>query len=93
LPVFWGSPDHIAIRLRHWGMSVPRIVLVSYAATAAVGGVGLLLMHVGSDMAWSLCLSTIAVLLLSTLALKRIDVRAPRPPVVTSPAPEGSTAA
>jgi UDP-GlcNAc:undecaprenyl-phosphate GlcNAc-1-phosphate transferase len=27
LPIFWGSPDHIAIRLRHWGLSVPQIVM------------------------------------------------------------------
>jgi UDP-GlcNAc:undecaprenyl-phosphate GlcNAc-1-phosphate transferase len=93
LPVFWGSPDHIAIRLRHWGMSVPHIVLVSYAATALVGGVGLSLMLVGPDAAWSLCVGTVLVLLCSTFALKKIDVRTPRPSVVTSPAPEGSTAA
>jgi len=92
LPIFWGSPDHIAIRLRHWGMPVPHIVLVSYEATALVGGVGLLLMLVGPDTAWGLCLATVATLLCSTLALKRIDVRARRPSVVTSPDPEGSTA-
>ncbi len=41
LPIFWGSPDHIAIRLRHWGMSVPQIVMTSYVATAVVGIIGL----------------------------------------------------
>jgi UDP-GlcNAc:undecaprenyl-phosphate GlcNAc-1-phosphate transferase len=93
LPVFWGSPDHIAIRLRHWGMPVPHIVLVSYAATALVGGIGLLLMTVQEDAAWSLCLGTVVVLLCVTFALRRIDVRTGRSSVVTSPAPEGSTAA
>jgi UDP-GlcNAc:undecaprenyl-phosphate/decaprenyl-phosphate GlcNAc-1-phosphate transferase len=93
LPIFWGSPDHIAIRLRHWGMTVPGIVLVSYVATALVAAIGLLLMMVGQDTAWSLCLGTMAVLLGSTFALKKIDVRMPRPSVVTSPAQEGSSAA
>ncbi|HSF68733.1 MAG TPA: hypothetical protein VLA47_00025, partial [Nitrospira sp.] len=93
LPICWGSPDHIAIRLRHWGMPVPRIVLVSYVATALVGAIGLLLMIVGEDVAWSLCLGTVAMLLGSTFALKKIDVRKPRHPVVTSPAQEGSSAA
>lgn len=74
LPIFWGSPDHIAIRLRHWGMPVPQIVLVSYLWTAMIGGIGLLLMVVGQDMAWALCLGTVGVLLASTFILKRIDV-------------------
>jgi UDP-GlcNAc:undecaprenyl-phosphate/decaprenyl-phosphate GlcNAc-1-phosphate transferase len=93
LPIFWGSPDHIAIRLRHWGMPVPRIVLLSYAATAVVGGIGLLLMLVGADAAWALCLGTGAALVAFTFALKRIDVRTPRPSLAPSAAPEGSSAA
>jgi uncharacterized membrane protein (UPF0136 family) len=68
-------------------------VLGSYVATALVAAIGLLLMMVGQDTAWSLCLGTVAVLLGSTFALKKIDVRRPRPSVVTSPAQEGSSAA
>jgi len=93
LPIFWGSPDHIAIRLRHWGMTVPGIVFVSYSATALVAAIGLLLMMVGQDTAWILCLGTVAVLLASTVALNKIDVRRPRPSVVPSPAQGGSSAA
>ncbi len=77
LPIFWGSPDHIAIRLRHWGMSVQQVVLVSYAATGVVGGVGLMLMMVDHQVAWMLCLGTIGALLTATLTLKRIEVRKP----------------
>jgi len=91
--MFWGSPDHIAIRLRHWGMKVPGIVCVSYFATALVAAIGLLLMMVGEETAWILCLGTVAALLGSTMALGKIDVRRPRPSVVTSPAQEGSSAA
>jgi UDP-GlcNAc:undecaprenyl-phosphate GlcNAc-1-phosphate transferase len=90
LPIFWGSPDHIAIRLRHWGMPVPQIVLVSYLWTAMVGGIGLLLMVVGQDMAWALCLGTVGALLASTFILKRIDVRKSMRSVVAPNVEEGA---
>jgi UDP-GlcNAc:undecaprenyl-phosphate GlcNAc-1-phosphate transferase len=77
LPIFWGSPDHIAIRLRHWGMSVTQIVSVSYVATAVVGGVGLMVMMVSQEIALFLCLATVGGLLTATIALKKIDVRKP----------------
>jgi len=89
LPIFWGSPDHIAIRLRHWGMPVPHIVLVSYLATAVVGGIGLMLMTVGEQVAWMLCLGTVAVLLGSMFILKRIDVRKSLPSVLAPHVEEG----
>ncbi len=78
LPIFLGSPDHIALRLRHWGMSTKHIVIVSYLATAAVGAVGLMLMMVTYEMAWGLCLGTVAILLALTLTLKRIEVKKAR---------------
>ena len=77
LPIFWGSPDHIAIRLRHWGMPVPRIVIISCVSTAVVAGIGLSLMMVSQDLAWVLCLGTLVVLLTAALVLKRIDVQKP----------------
>lgn len=92
LPIFWGSPDHIAIRLRHWGMSVPQIVAVSCAATALVGGVGLAVMSVGEDIAWVLCGSTAAVLLVVALLLRKIEVARPTGTVV-QPAEKGRKAA
>ncbi len=75
LPVFLGSPDHIAIRLRHWGLSTTHIVIVSYLATAVIGAVGLTLMMVSYEVAWGLCLGTMAILLALTLRLKRIEVK------------------
>lgn len=93
LPIFWGSPDHIAIRLRHWGMSVPQIVAVSYVATGLVAGIGLMLMTVNQDLALTLCLGTVAVLIAVTLVLKRIDVRRSAPSVVGTQAEEGTHAA
>jgi UDP-GlcNAc:undecaprenyl-phosphate GlcNAc-1-phosphate transferase len=93
LPIFWGSPDHIAIRLRQWGMPVTQIVLVSYVSTAVVGGIGLMLMTVGQEMAWILCGGTVGVLFGSTFILKRIDVRKSMPSVVAANGEEGTHAA
>jgi len=93
LPVFWGSPDHIAIRLRHWGMSVPQIVAISCAATAVVGGIGLLMLTTSQEVAWSLCLGTIGLLLCITLALRKVDVRKPSEPSVAISQGEGTRTA
>lgn len=92
LPIFWGSPDHVAIRLRHWGMSVPQIVVISYVATAVVGGVGLVIMVVSHNVAWALCLGTVGALLLLMFVLKKIDVRKPMSPAVVAPVEEGTRA-
>ena len=93
LPIFWGSPDHIAIRLRHWGMSVPQIVVASCTATSAVAGIGLLLMTVNQDLALMLCLGTLAMLVATTVGLKRIDVRKTTPSLVSTSAEGGTHAA
>jgi len=91
LPIFWGSPDHIAIRLRHWGMSVPQVVVASYLATACVGAVGLLVMSVSEQVAISLCLGTVALLFAATMVLKQVDVRKPAH-AVTKPGEERTAA-
>jgi UDP-GlcNAc:undecaprenyl-phosphate GlcNAc-1-phosphate transferase len=74
LPIFWGSPDHIAIRLRHWGLSVPQIVITSYVATAVVGVIGLAMLSVSLEVGWVLCAGTAGALLLVTMMLKKVDV-------------------
>jgi len=38
--MFLGSPDHVALRLRRWRLSVRQTVLVSYATTALLGAAG-----------------------------------------------------
>jgi UDP-GlcNAc:undecaprenyl-phosphate GlcNAc-1-phosphate transferase len=77
LSIFWGSPDHIAIRLRHWGMSVPQIVMTSYVATAVVGIIGLLMLSVSQEVGWMLCAGTVGTFMLLTLLMKKVDVRRP----------------
>jgi hypothetical protein len=58
-----------------------------------VAGIGLLVLMVRQDTAWILCLGTVALLLMSTFALNKIDVRKPQSSVVPSPASEGPSAA
>jgi UDP-GlcNAc:undecaprenyl-phosphate GlcNAc-1-phosphate transferase len=77
LPVFWGSPDHIAIRLRHWGLTVPQIVIISYGCTAAVAGIGLLIMAVTEWTAWMLSGVTGLAFLIATWLLKKVEVARP----------------
>ena len=93
LPIFWGSPDHIAIRLRHWGMTVPQVVLASYVSTALVGGIGLMLMTVDQDLAYMLCLGTAVLLAVAAMALKQIDVRKPSAIPARTSTEEGTPAA
>src|SRR5207249_11753169 len=44
LPVFLGSPDHFALRLRKWRLSTRQTVLVSWAATVLLGGLAVVMM-------------------------------------------------
>ncbi len=93
IPVFWGSPDHIVIRLRHWGMSVPHIVISSYVATALVGAVGLMMMSVGQELAWVLCGGTVVAVLVATIMLMKLDVSKSERAAPLAAQPEGTKAA
>lgn len=77
LPIFLGSPDHMALRMRHWGLTVPRVVVISYVATAILGGIGLAVMSVGQQAALALVGLTAAALGLVTLLLKQVDMSQP----------------
>lgn len=93
LPIFWGSPDHIAIRLRHWGMSVQQIVITSYAATVVVGVIGLAMLSVSEEVGWLLCAGTAGTLLLVTVMLAKVNVRRSEQAVVASSQDGGRKAA
>jgi UDP-GlcNAc:undecaprenyl-phosphate GlcNAc-1-phosphate transferase len=89
LPIFLGSPDHMAIRLRHWGLSVQQVVLFSYAGSAGLGGIGLLVMSVAEPLA--LVLSAVTILTLGGLAVWLARVRMQRSEVVMSSPSLGSS--
>lgn len=74
LPVFLGSPDHMAIRLRHWGLSVTQVVVISYVGAALLGGIGLLVMTVPQQLAVILSGLTLLCLAGAALALTRLNV-------------------
>ena len=74
LPVFLGSPDHLAIRLRHWGLSVTQVVLLSYLGAALLGGIGLLVMAMPQDLAVVLSGVTMLCLASAAVALTRVNL-------------------
>ncbi len=74
LPICLGSPDHMAIRLRHWGLTVPQVVVLSYLATAVVGSIGLVVMVVEQDIAIVLGGIVLVAFGLATIVLTRLDV-------------------
>lgn len=90
LPILMGSPDHMAIRLRHWGMTVPQVVLVNYAACAVMGIVGLAVMSVDEPTALVLTGLALAGFVAVTLLLQRVEVRRPPAPALREAvAPQG----
>jgi UDP-GlcNAc:undecaprenyl-phosphate/decaprenyl-phosphate GlcNAc-1-phosphate transferase len=76
VPVYRGSPDHYALRLRAAGLSVKGVIWLSYAAAAILGGLGILMMNLASlyhvlTVAGLLALAGI----ISLIVLQRIEVR------------------
>ena len=69
-----GSPDHFALRLRKWRLSVVQTVILSYG-TAAVLGIAALAMVFGSEkMAAAVLIAVSLATILSALLLKKIDM-------------------
>lgn len=74
MPVFLGSPDHFALRLRKWRLTVPQTVLCSYAASAVLAACAILMMYM-SDVGAIAVLVGLALLNFCTGAfLKKIDM-------------------
>jgi UDP-GlcNAc:undecaprenyl-phosphate GlcNAc-1-phosphate transferase len=48
VPFYQGSPDHYALLLRSAGLSVRRVICLSYAAAVILGGFGILMMNLAS---------------------------------------------
>ncbi len=77
LPVFLGSPDHFAIRLRHWGLPVSQVVLISYGSAIVVGTVGLSMMVASQETAMILCGLTAFLFGVAAVLLTKVDVSKP----------------
>lgn len=74
MPVMLGSPDHVALRLRKWRLSVAQTVLVSYAVTALLGAAAVAMVLVGDRAALAILGSLVVAALVSGLLLRRIDM-------------------
>jgi UDP-GlcNAc:undecaprenyl-phosphate GlcNAc-1-phosphate transferase len=90
LPIFRGSPDHMPLRLRRWGLNVPQVAVLSYAASTVLGGLGILVIVVDQQTALTLIALTVLLLGGLALALKRVDMSAPRRGVLARVSDRGS---
>jgi len=73
-PVFLGSKDHFALRLRRWAFSKRRTVLLSYVVCVILGACGIGLTY-ASDLIGTYLLLVLALgLLVCAHLLQRIDV-------------------
>src|SRR5437870_4288143 len=88
LPMFLGSLDHFALRLRQLRLSVHQVVGASYGASVALGGAALAMIFVAT--ATALIIAGVAVLLAVVAAVWLTRVEMPRPAkgAVVPPAPE-----
>jgi UDP-GlcNAc:undecaprenyl-phosphate/decaprenyl-phosphate GlcNAc-1-phosphate transferase len=77
VPIFWGSPDHFALRLRQWNLTVPQVAIVSYITALLVGGVGVLVIFVSLGVALGLTGTMLVLAIAAALWLKRIDMSKP----------------
>src|SRR6058998_2112151 len=89
IPVFLGSSDHFALRLRHWRLSVPQVVVVSYGVALVLGGVALGMMVMSMKTALVLVGATMTLLVMAAVWLKRIDMSRPAQTMLRrEPSPE-----
>jgi UDP-GlcNAc:undecaprenyl-phosphate GlcNAc-1-phosphate transferase len=77
IPVFLGSPDHFALRLRRWALSVPQVAVLSYAVSFTLGAVGVGMMFAGIETAFGLVAGMVLLGITAALWLKRIDMSKP----------------
>lgn len=88
LPMFLGSPDHVALRLRQWGLTVSQVVALSYFGTAIMAGIGLVVMLVPEQAALIMIGLTAAGLGGIAVVLIRMDAK-PRRVFRTATASDG----
>jgi len=75
LPVFYGSPDHFALRLRKWRLSTRQTVILSYGASIALGLLSIAMLSVPSNL-FALGILFLVLLLggCITIFLKQVDM-------------------
>ena len=74
LPIVLGSPDHVALRLRRWRLTTRQTVLVSYAATAALGVAAIVMMQLSTVGAATVLVAVVLTALGVATWLRRIEM-------------------
>jgi UDP-GlcNAc:undecaprenyl-phosphate/decaprenyl-phosphate GlcNAc-1-phosphate transferase len=74
LPVFLGSPDHFALRLRKWRLTTAQTVRASWAATVVLGGLAIVMMLAGGPVALGILAGIALASIILALCLRRIDM-------------------
>ncbi|MDX1388941.1 MAG: MraY family glycosyltransferase [Acidobacteriota bacterium] len=74
LPVMLGSPDHVALRLRKWRLSIKQTVVLSYAVTALLGAAAVGMMLLDRQGAVIVLSSVAVAALVSVFLLRKINM-------------------
>lgn len=74
LPVFLGSPDHFALRLRKWRLTTRQTVTASWAATVALGALAIAMMLSEAPVALVILAGIALASMVLALLLRRIDM-------------------
>lgn len=74
LPVFLGSPDHFALRLRKWRLTTRQTVTASWAATVALGALAIAMMLSEAPVALAILAGIALASMVLALLLRRIDM-------------------
>ena len=72
--MFLGSPDHVALRLRRWRLSVRQTVMASYAMAVLLGGAGVAVMLLDARGALNVLGALVALGIGFAWWLKKIDM-------------------
>ncbi len=72
--MFLGSPDHFALRLRRWRLTVPQTVGVSWAVAALLGAAGVAVMLLDARGALAVLGALAALVAGAAICLRRIDM-------------------
>jgi len=75
MPVMLGSPDHVALRLRRWRLSVPATVAVNALAALVLGLAAVTIMFLGPRGALAVLGGLMLAALVLAALLYRIDMR------------------
>lgn len=74
MPIFLGSPDHFALRLRKWRLNVKQTVICSYCMAALLSCLAILMMYLSDLGALCIVVGIVIMALCIGAFLRRIDM-------------------